>query len=138
MWPVFGLIWDVISKVSWKVWLAVIIIITIILLGTVVHFKNATIQKQAQQITALNAAINQEKTEIVKYKAAIDSQNNQITAFEDTTKKNEATIHGLTETLTALQTAQDVKISELKNASTPKSCDEAMGYLRNNLKELSW
>lgn len=138
MWAILSIIGDFLGKISWQVWVALVILVTIGGMGWMIHHKDITIQKQEQQITALNSAITQEKTEIVNYQKAINLQNAQITEFADNTKKDEATIDGLTGTLAALQTTQGTKITDIKKEPVAKNCSDAMGYLRNNLKELTW
>jgi len=138
MWAGLGIIWDLVGKLNWKVWAVLAITITIMVLSVMLHYKNVTIQKQTQQMMALTSAFHQEKTEISNYKNQIDLQNKQISAFVMAKQQNEATIQGLTLTLEALDSVQKIKIDDIKKEPIPKVCDDVVGYLRNNIKDLTW
>ena len=127
-----------------KVWREVLIIL---LLAIVLYqnFSGTRFLFWAQTIPALEAeliAVRADFEECAKGNARLSSKieknNARIEEYKTLTGELEASIADLNTVLVAERKVNDAEIEKILSAPRPKTCEDAINYLRDAKKELTW
>ena len=125
----------------WKLFL-------IAVLAAVVGYQNFSDTRflfWAQTIPALQAELAESQNNLrvcgdgnAKLSDAIEKNNVRIEEYKTLTGKLEASIEDLNADLVADRKVNEAEIKKILNAPRPKTCEEAINYLRDAKKELTW
>lgn len=127
-----------------KVWREVLIIVLVGIVGYQ-NFSNTRFMFWAQTIPALEAELAESQDNLKKcadgnavLSAAIDKNSARVEEYKILTDELEASIVDLNTVLTTERKINDEEIEKILNAPRPKTCEEAIDYLRDARKDLTW
>ena len=127
-----------------KVWREVLIIL---LLAIVLYqnFSGTRFLFWAQTIPALKSELAESENNLkicgdgnAKLSSAIDKNNARIDEYKQLTNNLEASIADLNTVLITERKNNDAEVKKILSAPRPKTCKEAINYLRDARKELTW
>ena len=127
-----------------KVWREVLIILLFGIVGYQ-NFSDTRFLFWAQTIPALEAELIASRADLdtctkgnARLSSKIEKNNARIEEYKTLTGELEASIADLNTVLVAERKVNDAEIEKILNAPRPKTCEDAINYLRDAKKELTW
>ena len=127
-----------------KVWREVLIILLLGIVGYQ-NFSDTRFLFWAQTIPALEAELADSQENLktcgnanATLSTKIEKNNARIEEYKTLTGKLEASIADLNTVLVKEQKDNDAEIKKILSAPRPKTCEDAINYLRDAKKELTW
>lgn len=99
--------------------------------ATVIFFGYKHIQSQNKEIGQLTADLIIEQKKVAAFEVAIKATNEALAKFSVISDDNDSQINKLNQTLATKNAALQAELKKLKDSPTPKTCSEAMDYLRD-------
>lgn len=123
-------------------------IILIVGLGFIVWYQNfnetrflfgaETMPSLEKQLVAAVKAVDVCKKGNVTLTKAIDDRNEEVAKWKAISKSLEDDIGALQEDLNAERVKTEAEVEAILKDTTPKTCNEAIDYLRDGRKDLQW
>lgn len=127
-----------------KVWREVLIIVLLAIVGYQ-NFSDTRFLFWAQTIPALEAELADSQHNLkvcgdgnARLSEAIEKNSARVEEYKVLTDKLEASIVDLNTILKTERKVNDAEIKKILSAPRPKTCEEAINYLRDARKELTW
>lgn len=131
-------IWGFAKPFLEKYWLQIGTALVVGILVLTLHFKNEKIVTLNKEVTAITAELTQAKTELQNCRDNINSQNLAIDDAAKKTQTDQKQMDGLNTTIATLKQQQTKTLQQMKSAPIPKTCNDAVTYLKNGIGDLSW
>jgi len=130
----FGGIFEFLKK-NWQ-----IVALVLLIGGSYLYVKslidqNAALNNEVTELKVANATIENSRAAL---KVAIDSQNSEIQKWVNVGRKSKKDFDDLKSTIEKQRQASALELQKILQEKKPETCQEAINYLVDGVKDLKW